>query len=68
MEYFIGAIMKKYISMLKVIELENDKVDLKPIDSIPIEWLRDNQEWLVEHLEVYEDKIEELINCWKEDK
>ena len=54
--------------MLKVIELENDKVDLKPIDSIPIEWLRDNQEWLVEHLEVYEDKIEELINCWKEDK
>ena len=68
MGYFIGASMKKYISMLKVIELENDKVDLKPIDSIPIEWLRDNQEWLVEHLEVYEDKIEELINCWKEDK
>ena len=60
--------MKKYISMLKVIELENDQVDLKPIDSIPIVWLRDNQEWLVEHLEVYEDKIEELINCWEEDK
>lgn len=40
----------------------------KTIEAIPIEWLRENQKWLLEHLEVYEDKIEELIECWEEDK
>lgn len=58
--------MKKYIPMLKVIELDNGKVDFKPIEAIPIEWLRENKEWL--DLEIYEDKIEALIELWEEDK
>lgn len=53
----------------KFVEVDDkNKIGLEPIDAIPIEWLRENKEWLLEHLEVYEDKIEELINCWEEDK
>lgn len=49
---------------MKVFEVKSDE----SIEAIPIKWLRENQEWLLEHLEIYEDKIEELINCWEEDK
>ena len=54
----------KYLRKIKAKHLVDE---CKPIEAIPIEWLRENQKWLLEHLEVYEDKVEEIINCWEED-
>lgn len=53
------------IKYLRKIKAKNLVDECKPIEAIPIEWLRENKEWL--DLEVYEDKIEALIELWEED-
>ena len=55
----------KYIPMLKVI-VNKDKIDFKPIDSIPIEWIINHPKYPKK-----EDKakvIEDMIEDWEKEK
>lgn len=57
----------KHIEDVNRVIMMIEKLNVFDVEAISIEWLRENKELLLEHLEVYEDKIEELIWQWEND-
>lgn len=53
----------KYLRKLKAKELVSE---CEQIEAIPIAWLKEAKEWL-DNLEIYEDKIDGLIEEFKND-
>ena len=67
-DMLLAMISEKVRDLTNDVEnLKEEIYNIKHTEAIPIKWLRENKKMLLEHLEVCEDKIEELIECWEED-